>query len=353
MSSLIALAERRRAKGLSQGDLAGVAGVTRQAIAAIESGKAQPGVAVALAIARALGASVEDLFGEPAQGRIEARMAPATMPRAALAIVEGRLVARPLGSDPSHPEPAGAVVASMHDGRAELEALADSQRLSSTVFLAGCEPAVGLLAGHVSARGAHGVWFAGTNREALADFTAGRVHVAALHGSSAEVERLLRRIQNTQVDLFELASIEEGWIVAAGNPLKLRGARDLARTDVRLANRASGSAARALFDSELRKAGITGEGINGYRRALGSHADVARAIAFGYADVGVGVAGVAAAFNLNFIPLRSERCVLAVRHGDRRHLGVAAMVAALRSNAFRRDLAAFGPYDTTRLGESR
>ncbi|MGH7661795.1 MAG: substrate-binding domain-containing protein, partial [Vulcanimicrobiaceae bacterium] len=65
-----------------------------------------------------------------------------------------------------------------------------------------------------------------------------------------------------------------------------------------------------------------------------------------------GVAGVADAFKLGFIPLRSERCILIVRRRDRAHMGVAACVTALRSTAFRRDLSAFGPYDLTRLGES-
>ena len=79
---------------------------------------------------------------------------------------------------------------------------------------------------------------------------------------------------------------------------------------------------------------------------------MARAVAFGYADIGLGVASVADAFRLSFIPLRSERCVLIARRSDRRHAGVTALVSALRSTAFRRDLIAFGPYDTTRLGET-
>ena len=37
--------------------------------------------------------------------------------------------------------------------------------------------------------------------------------------------------------------------------------------------------------------------------------------------------------------------------GEFRHAGVAALVETLRSNAYRRDLEAFGPYDTQRTGE--
>lgn len=350
MTSIVALTDRRRALGMSQAELARAAGITRQALGAIESGRSQPGVTVALAIARALGASVEQVFGGTTASRVQAEMsvAPAS-PRAAVALVGGRLVARAL-ADPGQRDAATALVSTFRNGHAELEPLAAQEEWAATVFLAGCEPAIGLLAGHVKGA-AHAVWFPSTNRDAVAEFAAGRLHVAAVHGSHGEIERLLRRA-GEDVDVFELATIEEGWIVAGGNPLKLHGAHDLERPEVRLANRAQGSAARALLDAELRRASVLPEGVSGYRRALQGHADIARAIAFGYADIGIGVAGVADAFKLGFIPLRSERCALIVRRADRTHAGVAACVAALRSNAFRRDLGAFGPYDTTRLGES-
>jgi len=345
------LAGRRRAKGLSQADLARLAGVTRQAVGAIEAGRVQPGVGVALAIARALDASVEELFGG-AGPVIQADIGlPSTSTRrAVVATIGGRTVARPL-TDAAAAQPASALVLSVRDGHAELETLASSERIANTVFLSGCEPALGLLASHASAGPTQALWFGTSNREALADFTAGRVHVAALHGSASEVERFSRRMREAPHALYELATIEEGWIVAGGNPRKLHGARDLARSGIRLANRPPGSGARTLLDAELRRAGVNAENIDGYRNVLQSHADVARAIAAGYADVGVGVAAVAEAFNLGFIPLRSERCILAIRQSDRSHIGVSALVATLRSNVFRRDLGAFASYDTTRLGE--
>ena len=42
----------RKRRGLSQRALAAAAGITRQAVGAIESGRGQPGVASALALAR-------------------------------------------------------------------------------------------------------------------------------------------------------------------------------------------------------------------------------------------------------------------------------------------------------------
>lgn len=48
--------------GLSQHDLAAIAGVSRQTIGGVESGQYAPSTTVALHLAKALGCQVEDLF---------------------------------------------------------------------------------------------------------------------------------------------------------------------------------------------------------------------------------------------------------------------------------------------------
>jgi DNA-binding XRE family transcriptional regulator len=53
----------RRARGFSQQQLAGMAGVSRQAVSAVGSGLSDPSLRVALALARALGMTVEEMFG--------------------------------------------------------------------------------------------------------------------------------------------------------------------------------------------------------------------------------------------------------------------------------------------------
>src|SRR5580704_18074628 len=53
----------RQARGFSQQQLAGMAGVSRQAVSAVEAGLSDPSLRVALAVGRALGLSVEELFG--------------------------------------------------------------------------------------------------------------------------------------------------------------------------------------------------------------------------------------------------------------------------------------------------
>lgn len=59
------LAEARRKKGMSQNDLAEAGGVNRTTIYRIEKGE-PPGVLLAIVLARAVGKSVEDLWGAEA-----------------------------------------------------------------------------------------------------------------------------------------------------------------------------------------------------------------------------------------------------------------------------------------------
>src|SRR5580692_2879948 len=89
----------RQARGFSQQQLAGMAGVSRQAVSAVESGQSDPSLRVALALAQALGMTVDELFGpESAVPSVTARLVgpAAGRPRVTLAPVAGSFVALPL-----------------------------------------------------------------------------------------------------------------------------------------------------------------------------------------------------------------------------------------------------------------
>ena len=93
----------RQARGFSQQQLASMAGVSRQAVSAVESGHSDPSLRVALALAQALGMAVEELFGpgEPAAPVLATSIAPLRggADRVALAPVGDRFVALPLRGD--------------------------------------------------------------------------------------------------------------------------------------------------------------------------------------------------------------------------------------------------------------
>jgi len=64
------LREKRQALALSQKQLADLAGITRQAVSALESNQYSPATSVALQLARALDCRVEDLFSIKQGGEI-------------------------------------------------------------------------------------------------------------------------------------------------------------------------------------------------------------------------------------------------------------------------------------------
>ncbi|HTU69120.1 MAG TPA: substrate-binding domain-containing protein [Candidatus Baltobacteraceae bacterium] len=309
MTKIIAcrLESLRTARGLSQRTLARAAGITRQTVGAIESGRVQPSVGIALSLARVLGCTVEELFDLPA--------------------------------DP--PRRAFDAVAREH------LALEPTQRALPTIFVAGCDVAAGLLARHamLRERDLHVLWLPMTNRAALDELRAGSVHAAVLHGETGT------RLAREGYERFELATTEEGWLLARDNPLRFRGAGDIARTRARLVNRPRGAAARALLDERLRGAKLEPQRIRGYDREVAGQVDAGRAIAQGFADVAVGMASVARIFSLDFIPLREERCTLVVASGALRVSGARVLLETLRSQAFRRDVHGLDAYDLSRAGE--
>jgi putative transcriptional regulator len=64
MAKNLQLKAARAAKDMTQGDLAGAAGVTRQTINAIELGEYNPSIKLCVAICRAVDKTLNDLFWE-------------------------------------------------------------------------------------------------------------------------------------------------------------------------------------------------------------------------------------------------------------------------------------------------
>jgi len=134
---------QRQARGLSQRTLSEAAGITRQAVGAIESGRMQPSVGIALGLARALGTSVEDLFGSGEESLPNPK-------RVARAAIGGRTVTHALDQDHLAIEPADSAL--------------------PCAFVGGCDLAIGLLSRHATARSCdvRVLWLPMTNHAALA-----------------------------------------------------------------------------------------------------------------------------------------------------------------------------------------
>lgn len=148
-----------------------------------------------------------------------------------------------------------------------------------------------------------------------------------------------------------LAYREQGLMTAPGNPLKLRGVPDLARPNVRLANRNPGSGTRVWLDAQIRHEHIDTTAIPGYDLALPTHTAVAMAIASGQADAGIGLRASAEAYGLSFTPLFMERYDLVMRKDRLSDEAIDAVLDSLTSRRLRHTLGSIAGYDTLHTGE--
>lgn len=375
------LKEVRIAKGLSQGELAARADITRQAISSIEANRYLPTTVVALQLARVLNTSVEELFSLQSAGEvIEARLIdmprPASsaspLPRMKIVKVNGRYFARPVTAlgdvlnyavaADGYLEPPEAARRGRPDGAVvQVRLSRDRQAIEQEIAVAGCDPAIFLAGEHMRRRkdttSVVG-WTMGSTA-ALQALQHGEVHVAGIHLTDASTGEsnlpfLRRQLKAGAYEVITFATWEEGLVVRSGNPKQIRSIADLAREDVTLINREEGAGARLLLDQRLRAAGLAGSQVKGYDRTVASHLHVARSIAEGQADAGLGIRSAAQSYGLDFIPLQSARYDLVVPKAYlASHPSLNAFFETLVSRPFRHEIAAIGGYDTTDMGKQQ
>jgi len=331
------LRERRLQQGWSQHQLAQQAGLSRQALNALERGHAQPSVETALALATILGTTVEALFGEndSAPLPLPTRVGPAGT-RLLLAEVDGRVRGHAL--DASSGEPADALV---EDPRRP-PVLLEAERWRRKLLVAGCDPALRMLA----IRSGRARWLNAGTGKAVDLLVNRQVHVVGVHSLT---ERDRRRLRGTL--LVHLATWPLGLAVRRGNPRSIRGVADLARPDVRLVNREFGSSARVLLDRLLLDVGLANAKVTGYHDQARSHEAVAQAVALGSADVGVTTQAAAAAYGLELHQLSEESFNLVVRPDELARPEVQGLLAVARTPSFHRDVGALPGYGTARSGQ--
>jgi molybdate transport repressor ModE-like protein len=151
-----------------------------------------------------------------------------------------------------------------------------------------------------------------TSTEAVAALARGECDLAGFHVAEgpflkASVEPYLAWLDSRRHVLIYLAHRTQGLFVARGNPKRVSGVEDLARSDLRFVNRQIGSGTRVLLDLLLARHRIEPARVVGYENTEFTHAAVAAYIASGMADVGFGLEAAARRFGLDFIALLRER----------------------------------------------
>jgi putative molybdopterin biosynthesis protein len=344
------LAGMRKARGISAIDLARQVGVTRQAVYAIEAGTYMPNTVVALRLARILDTSVEDLFAleeeEKPAGDIRS-FEPlddtfSFEPGAPIQIC--RVGRRAIGIAPS-PFPAWLPVADgivTDSGHASMAGEPDD---ANRLLIAGCDPALSLLARHAREAGIDVILASGNSARALEWLRAGKIDVAGSH--------LNDPIAGARAfSVFTFALWEEGFVVRRGNPKGIRSVADLANPRVRFVNREEGSGSRKLFDSLIEAAGMKASRVNGGDTIVPGHLAAAWAVASGAADCCIAAGSAARRYGLDFVPIAAERFELVLHKRDLTKKAVKGVLDVLNRARFRRRLEMIAGYDVSRAGDT-
>jgi putative molybdopterin biosynthesis protein len=350
------LRSARQARGLSQYQLARMARISRQAVSAIEAGLSDPSLRVALTLGRALGLTVEELFGPamPEPSVSVRALAPlgGDGSRVSLAQMGEAIVALPLsGAAVTRAgfAPAGGRVS----GPQQVVPL---EPLRPTLLVAGCDPALPLLDLPLSLLDppVDFLWWPCSSHEALRLAAAGLVHAAGVHlreRSGDYNTSAARELLRDGADVIGFSSWREGLVLRPEHAAEVGDVAGVVSGSLRLVNREPGAEARRVLDRELARLGVSGPTLAGYDTTATGHLEVAAAIEARMADVGVASEPAALAYGLAFVPLAAERFDLIIPASMAATREVQGLLRVLSSSWLLGQLASLPGYDVTQCGE--
>lgn len=324
----------RQGRGLTQAQLADLAGVSRQLVGAVEAGRHLPRVDAAVGLAQALATSVEELLGADPGDAVGVLTDPPDGALVRLARVGDLRVCLPTAGSGEGWAAADAVVRG-----GSLEPFGPER---PTAVVAGCDPAIGLAAGLVEAAAGPGVLPVATSSDlASTTLASGRSHAVIVHGPAGAlpepaVPARRYKVASWQVGLAAPSDLPAGWVEEA-----LAGRLPVIQ-------REPGAGSQAAFERAIAARGdAEAASVNGPR--AGGHAEAAwRCATDGL--VAVTIEPSALAMNLSFHPLEVHISELwiGIEHLD--HGSVRAFVDELTGERVRRRLEAIGGYDLTDCG---
>lgn len=344
MSNLI---ERyRKQKNLSQAELAGLVGVSRQSLNSIELGRQEPRISIAIAIANALGVDVEQLFPRSNQSGFKVEnQGPDDVPfRACRSEVDGQQVFRRaisvgFGQVPVRADVVMRQVGSAYQVEAELD--------SSTLFIDGCDPILEVISNKIN-EGRDNLrisCFYGSNANSLIKLREGWTHGAVMHGSSDELDRI------EDINQAEVLVPFGNWDLVLGfrpdNPKRIYSARDLVREDLILAVREAGSGVRSFLEKFFDRFGADSSRLAVARNFV-DHYQVAAAITLGICDAGVLPVSIAQSVGLKFIPVGTHRSSFVFSKSGYARAVESGFLDLLSSRSLEKELIAIGGYQLIR-----
>lgn len=364
------LAKIRTKRGTTASQLAAAVGCSRQAIYAIESGSYIPNALIALRLAHVLEVKMEELFSlenETPEGvrteeveLLSEDWNPRSGQPVQLCRVDRRLIATP--PEPgqwSLPDTDAVIVDAGKSlklpGKRRVEVLEKNWRFDDRVLMAGCDPGASLLSRHLLGQGVELVVAFQNSSRSLELLKKGVIHIAGTHildetTGESNIPKIKKLFGKDSIAVFSFAQLEEGIVVAPGNPKGIRGIEDLVRPDVSISNREVGAGSRLLLDSELSRRGIDSQAVRGYNKIALGHLPSARQVQMGKADCCVNTSAAARVFGLDLVPLVSKRYDLVVHTKHLKLPQVQAVFDVLARAKFRHELEGVGGYDTKIAG---
>ena len=330
----------RESRGWTQQDLAVRAGVTRQLIGAVEVGRHAPNVDAALALAAALGESVESLFAADRPVSTPVPVVGDKLPTPGTSATVVRIGTR-------------TVIAPIHHGveGSERWAVADATMTAAGVsifddakpdalLVCGCDPALGVLAGLVERVSVHRVVTVhASTGESIQALGAGRAHAALVHAPPGQLPE-----PPVPVRRYRFARWQVG--LASGRAAGVPSVDELAERRSRVVQRDAGAGSQQALSRALERIGssrpLPGPVAEG-------HVDVARRVAAG-AAVGVTMEAAARSFALGFAPLEEHAVELWVDARWSSLPAAVAMVDVLNGTGLRTRLGLIGGYELSECG---
>jgi putative molybdopterin biosynthesis protein len=196
---------------------------------------------------------------------------------------------------------------------------------------------------------------AGFNRFTAGETIAASMHLHALEDPEADanVAALAERSDLQDAVLIAFCRREQGFLLAPGNPLKIRTIDEVIAKRARITMRPKGAGAQLLLLSLLHRAKSALDALAAVSPVCPTGPDIAQAIRAGRADTGIATRSVANSAGLDFVPIVWEPFDLLIRQRDYFHPPLQALIRFLRSDELAARAQEMGGFDLSSAGSVR